>query len=256
MKKSLLILNYHQIIEDNKLKESTKLSRFSVTQTDFISQIRLIKSKNIPIVSLSDWVKNNCSDGLSILLTFDDGNKSDYEIVYKTLKKEKVTATFFPILSKINTKNGINWSQLKEMADNGFIIGSHGVNHLNLLKLSEKESSFELEESKKRIEDNINHNVCYLSLPFGMYNSKILALSAQAKYHIVLSTRVKLNAALDSFLLHRLNMKRNISLGEFEKIISLNKRVIKRKKIISSVSFLVKKRLNLTEARNLINKSR
>jgi len=246
MTKSILILNYHQIIRDSGTQNGAISSPFSVKQSDFLNQIKIIKGKNIPIISFQDWKNNNTNAPLSIILTFDDGHKSDYEIVFQTLLQEKVTASFFPILSEINAKQRVNWAQLKEITTSGFTVGSHGVSHKSLPQLHKEESHFELTESKRIIEQNIGQKVDVISLPFGMYNNKLLTVLKEVGYNTALTTRARINTSSKSFLLHRINIKSTTSMNEFEQIISLNNGLMKRKKFISNASFSVNKILGVS----------
>lgn len=241
MTKSLLILNYHQIVD----AINSESSRYTITESNFIEQIKLIQQNKIPIISLSDWKNKKHQAPLSIAFTFDDGNISDFTIAYKTLHHENLTASFFPILTKINSKGYVNWQQLKTMAQNGFNIGSHGVNHKNLLRISQQDCSYEISESKNCLEQNLGQCVNDFSLPYGMYNDKITSTLKEAGYQAVYTTRAKLNSTPESFLQHRININNTISPQEFEQIILLNKKLLHRKKIRSSISFLLNKKFGI-----------
>ena len=83
------------------------------------------------------------------IITFDDGNISDYEIAFPLLIKKKIQATFFIIADRINCKGYLNKYQLREMHENGMSIGSHSLSHKPLTTLSYKEVVTELCESKR-----------------------------------------------------------------------------------------------------------
>jgi hypothetical protein len=95
MKKEVLILNYHNI--DNGL--NTDLSEldkiYSVRQSAFEKQINFIKKNDIPIVDINDIVSDKIKHSFSIALSVDDGNDSDYSVVYPFLMDLQVKCTFF-----------------------------------------------------------------------------------------------------------------------------------------------------------------
>ena len=66
-------------------------------------------------------------DGL-IVLTFDDGNKSDYTYVGPLLKRYGFGATFF-ITEGLNFLNNkahyVTWEEIRQLHDEGFEIGNH-----------------------------------------------------------------------------------------------------------------------------------
>lgn len=243
MKKSLIILNYHEILRDQLREGGDKSSPFAIRAVDFLKQMDCIQQKNIPVVSLADWKQKKVNSPLSIALTFDDGHQSDYEIVCPKLMEYNYSASFFPILSAFGMDKRMNWQQIEEMARNGFLIGSHGVNHINLLQLDEATCLSELKKSKVQMENQIHQEVSLFSLPYGMYNSRILNQISEVGYAAALSTRVKINTDNDAFLMHRVNIKQRTSLQEFEDLIGLNTNVLFKKKIVSAISYTLNKRL-------------
>ncbi|MDH5573450.1 MAG: polysaccharide deacetylase family protein, partial [Gammaproteobacteria bacterium] len=69
----------------------------------------------------------------------------------------------------------MTWSQVREMSDNGYDIGSHTVNHPILSTCTEDEMIYELAKSKERIESNIEKEVISVAYPVGSssaYNNK------------------------------------------------------------------------------------
>ena len=74
------------------------------------------------------------SDGL-VVLTFDDGNKSDLDFVAPILKSFQFGATFFITegLNFLTNKNHyMDWSEIRELYDLGFEIGNHTRYHTNV----------------------------------------------------------------------------------------------------------------------------
>jgi peptidoglycan/xylan/chitin deacetylase (PgdA/CDA1 family) len=137
------------------------------------------------------------------------------------------------------------------MADEGFTIGSHGVSHKSLLQLNKEDCIVELTKSMQTIEQNINQKIDIISLPFGMYNNKLMSKLKAVGYNTALTTRVKINTSSRTFLLHRINIKGNTSIKEFEQIISSKSGLPNKKKIISNISFLVNKLLGVSRVNSL-----
>ena len=98
--KKVLILNYHKINPISHLGKTL----FSVDEDKFRKQLELIEKLDIDVISIKDINKPN-KKGLSIILTFDDSNKSDFEIVYPILLQKKLPAVFFPIIDTIGKKD-------------------------------------------------------------------------------------------------------------------------------------------------------
>ena len=118
----------------------------------------------------------------NVLITFDDGNISDYLIAYPELLKNSMKAFFFIIPTFIGSDKFLNWSMVREMSENGMIFGSHSLSHKNLTELSEDELDRELRVSKEIIEDKIGNQVNNFSCPFGIYNNSVLEKAQSLKY--------------------------------------------------------------------------
>ena len=86
---------------------------------------------------------------LSLLITFDDGHDSDYDIVFPSLLDHNLSATFFIITDRIGDKGYLNWHQISEMQRYGMNIGSHSKSHIDLTNLSLNEVETEMGVSKK-----------------------------------------------------------------------------------------------------------
>jgi len=78
------------------------------------------------------------SDGL-VVLTFDDGNKSDIDFVAPILKSLQFGATFFiteGLNFLTNKDHYMTWSEVQELYDLGFEIGNHTRYHQNVSQQS------------------------------------------------------------------------------------------------------------------------
>ena len=66
----------------------------------------------------------------------------------------------------------LTWQQIREMSDNGIEIGSHTVSHPVLHKISHRQLTYELEQSKRKIEDEIGKEVIAFSYPVNDHGGK------------------------------------------------------------------------------------
>ena len=94
-------------------------------------------------------------DGL-IVLTFDDGNKSDYTYVGPLLKRYGFGATFFITegLNFLNSKaHYVTWEEILQLHEEGFEIGNHTRHHKNVNTQLKKELIADLIHIDKRCEE-------------------------------------------------------------------------------------------------------
>jgi peptidoglycan/xylan/chitin deacetylase (PgdA/CDA1 family) len=128
-----------------------------------------------------------------IIITFDDGYLSNYEIAYPILKRLNIPATIFIVTSTVGaTAEGgmvstphFTWEQAREMQQSGIVdIHSHSHTHRNMTSISPAELQEELRISRYLIEKNLNKSCFVFSYPFGGYNEVTSNLSRFAGYRM------------------------------------------------------------------------
>ena len=76
----------------------------------------------------------------------------------------------------------LDWDQVREMAANGFEIGSHGCSHRIMTRLSTHEATQELLRSKAEIEARVGRAVRHFAFPNEDANETLAGFAAQAGY--------------------------------------------------------------------------
>ena len=92
-----------------------------------------------------------------VVLTFDDGNKSDFANVPKVLKKHGFGATFYVTegLGFLkNPQNYLSWEQIRQLHEMGYEIGNHTQHHRNVSYLKSEELAASLAHIDKRCAEN------------------------------------------------------------------------------------------------------
>ena len=81
----------------------------------------------------------------------------------------------------------MNWEQLREVSRGGITIGSHSMNHRILSQLSIEDQQWELEESKKILEETIGQTVNSLAYPVGgksPFNQQTKKIAKESGYQM------------------------------------------------------------------------
>lgn len=115
-----------------------------------------------------------------VVITFDDGYRDNKEVAAVELRKRGLTACFFIITGFIGTnrvpwwdeEKGIksewmSWDDVRDLSENGFELGCHTVNHLDLGKVHGAEAQWEIEESRRKLEAETGKKIDYFCYPFG-----------------------------------------------------------------------------------------
>lgn len=189
------ILMYHNIVEEYPAETAGA----NITPELFEKHIQTLVNYGYSPVSLSDYyafmLGNKTLPENPIVITFDDGYLSNYEIAFPILKKYNVPAAIFIVTSTVglSPESGLvsyphfTWEQAKEMQDSGLIeINSHTHTHKNIATLSTGELQKEIRLSKYLIEKNLNKYCYTFAYPYGGYreDTEKLIRFAGYKMHI------------------------------------------------------------------------
>ena len=162
----------------------------------FNNLVDLVKQKGYELCSVRDYF-SSLDRKNKIICTFDDGYKGVYQNALPILSRYGFTATVFVCPDLIGKQNDWNHKdpivrqhmvedELNELVANGWEIGSHGLNHVNLKRYSESELLEMLFTSKEMLEKNYG-NVTSFCYPFGEYND-FISNTVGKVYSIAFST--------------------------------------------------------------------
>ena len=126
-----------------------------------------IKHRLVAALSLSVVVACNAptDSGLApipnglVVLTFDDGNKSDISFVAPKLKEYGFGASFYiteglGYTADPNKERYVSWEDVRRLHDLGFEVGNHTGSHPNMANLSKDEILSNLEVIEQRCEEH------------------------------------------------------------------------------------------------------
>lgn len=108
----------------------------------------------------------------SARITFDDGLLEHYTIVRPLLNRYGMTGTFFVISEHVDKKKRelgakpMSWKQIKQLHDDGHIIGNHTATHPNMAELSEDEIMREYNTCDSAIFRHIGVHPNFFAYPY------------------------------------------------------------------------------------------
>lgn len=83
--------------------------------------------------------------------------------------------------------NSMTWNQISELSKDPICtIASHSVSHVAMDKLNATQVKYELQQSKKIIEEKLNKEVNHFAYPYGRINNNVCSLVFQAAYKTAL----------------------------------------------------------------------
>jgi peptidoglycan/xylan/chitin deacetylase (PgdA/CDA1 family) len=179
------ILLYHEVTDfPERTKKIRKMSPAdSLLTKQFEEQMACLSDRpNTNVVTVDDIFAEAQDGARKVVLTFDDGFIGNYLFAFNILEKYGYKATFFVTVNNISRNRYMSWDQLGVLYKNGHLIQSHTMTHPMLGECDGSLITYELETSKKIIEDKIGAPVKYLSLPFGSSNERVITIAKELGY--------------------------------------------------------------------------
>jgi len=196
------IIMYHNVTNDPELvkKDDTVHITADTLESHFIA----LKNAGYNAISMNDYylyrTQGKTLAPNPVLITFDDGYISNYEIAYPMLQEHKLKATIFVIASRMGADNvefhHFTWDQAREMDKSGFVeIESHTFTHPDFSKINYSQSVVEMRLSKFAIETNLGRPCRFFAYPYGKMNQWSTLVANKAGYKMVCVGR-DVNASL------------------------------------------------------------
>lgn len=174
----LTILTFHAI-DDRR-------SIISLPPQVFRRAIDMLRENGTRTLSLTDAMRV-LRDGApfpprSVVITFDDGYRSVYDVAFPVLQSHRIPATVFlttgaeaPFgrLPSLEGRTMLSWEEIREMQGYGIDFGAHSCTHPDLTRLSAERLEAEVRDSKEIVEQGIGRPVASFSYPYGRYDRRV-----------------------------------------------------------------------------------
>lgn len=125
----------------------------------------------------------------AVLVTFDDGVEDNFTNAYPILKKYNVPAVIFfatEYEGKLHTGpqgfpfQFLSWQQAKKITEDGLVrVESHTHTHPLLPRIDLAQVPYEMETSRKAIEDNLAYRPISIAYPKGEYTEDVIAIAKE-----------------------------------------------------------------------------
>lgn len=126
--------------------------------------------EDAPEDTSEDTLEGGCREKKKVALTFDDGPSSKYTpLLLEGLKERGVHATFFLMGKNIEGKEAL----VKQMQEEGHLIGNHTYNHVQLDKISKEAAKEEIEATNQEIYEITGVYPAWLRPPYGEWRKNL-----------------------------------------------------------------------------------
>lgn len=169
------------------------LSRLDSSNPEIFKRFLLkLQRSGVCFINIEDAVEIIDSGGADkqtktfVAFTFDDGFDDCYYSLAPVLRDFNVNACFFVNPNYVvgnedyitnfnenqvltNGKRPMSWLQIKELHNEGFIIGNHTLDHYNLSELPIDDLVLQVSKSKEIIETELAISCDYFAWPYGQF---------------------------------------------------------------------------------------
>lgn len=204
------------------------LSRYQVPATIFLAT-DFIDSGRPPWPTQLAEIFDNAGSGIAEGCTFlKNSDVIDRVAGRRTLKsswRSLAPEDRFKRLAELRQQLGVDtvtshppltWDQIREMSSAGIDFGSHTAFHSILSEVGEICVKREVEEAKKRIEDELQISCHLFAYPDGKYNENVMEIVQSSGHHLAVTQDFGCNTdAKQPFALKRIEMPFNDPLTSF-----------------------------------------
>jgi peptidoglycan/xylan/chitin deacetylase (PgdA/CDA1 family) len=174
-RKQIPVLCYHQV-RDWRATDSKSAKDDIVQIAAFKEHIKMLADQGYHSI-LPDQLYDYLTTGAPlpskpIMFTFDDTDLDQFTIAAPELKKYNFKAVYFIMTVSIGRPHYMNKAQIKQLSDEGNVIGSHTWDHHPFPKLSSKDWEIQLDKPTKKLEEITGKPVKYFAYPFGLWNKE------------------------------------------------------------------------------------
>lgn len=194
---TIKVLMYHQVVNDERLC-NTHWTYVSTAQLR--KHLILLDHWGYTPITFRDYLMYEKGEinlpKKPIILTFDDGYADVYQNAYPVIKEFGWNAVTFVLGDKglrtntwdidlgIGSSPLMNESQIIELNDAGFEIGSHSMSHARLSMIPVQTAWIEIIRSKEKLQAILKSEVTSFSYPFGSVNDSVKEMVRRAGYKI------------------------------------------------------------------------
>jgi len=220
-------LNYHKVAE---IPPGIRHPENYVRPAQFRSQLRLLRAAGFESITVSDYLAYRRGERQlppkPVMLTFDDGYRSNYDIALPIVREHAFTATVFVVSGMIGKTNAwdadeakeplLDLNEIRELQDGRIEFQSHTRTHPSLPTLNDAQALDELKGSKSDLEQMLGKRVDTIAYPWSRHDERVERLAEEAGYSggVIVRRRVNFDHT-PVFALRRVGISYTTSLARF-----------------------------------------
>ena len=110
-----------------------------------------------------------------VMITFDDSRLDQFTTALPELNKHGFKGVFFIMTVALNKPGYMSREQVKQLADENHIIGSHTYDHKNVKTYTPDDWVEQVQQPSQQLQSITGKPVEYFAYPFGLWNKEAIA---------------------------------------------------------------------------------
>lgn len=186
-RKQVPILCYHHI---RPIRMASKANKgYEVTVAQFKEQMKILADSGYQTITPDQYyeylTRGAALPEKPVMITYDDTSEEHFTIAKPEMEKYGFKGVFYIMTISINRPNYMTREQIKQLSDDGHIIGSHTWDHSRVdrykyenvieergVKKTVNDWDQQLAGTKKKLEEITGKPVEHFAYPFGIWSSE------------------------------------------------------------------------------------
>lgn len=193
-------------------------------------------SDNARVVTLDGLLDAPNSGGLRVVLSFDDGYHTLHDTVHPILAAQGFPAIAYlnsgllggdqhlpsrPELGHYPDEYFLTWSEAAHLAGHGWMVGGHGVDHVDLTQAPAEEIYRQLVGCKAQIEAKLEVSCRHFAYTWGYSTPQVRAAVAAAGFRsAVAGLHGPVTSSSDRYALPRVDIRADYELRDFIDVVT------------------------------------
>jgi peptidoglycan/xylan/chitin deacetylase (PgdA/CDA1 family) len=209
-------------------------SSWGVSPDAFQSQLDWLQ-QNAKVVSLENLLVNQDAAPLTVSITFDDGYESVFSEALPRMRAAGMAGTVYinpncmgewerrasdAAIGHYENQRFLLWDEVAGLHQAGWSIGSHGLDHLDLTRLTPVEAERQVRESREVIGKRLAAPCLHFAYAWGRHNATVRTLIQAAGYQTgVAGIHGAVSLRSDPMQLPRIDIRRGFTAADFAAVL-------------------------------------
>jgi peptidoglycan/xylan/chitin deacetylase (PgdA/CDA1 family) len=217
------ILCYHRI-RDWSASDSKRAEDYIVPVNNFREQMKFLADNGYHTIlpdQLYDYlVKGITLPSKPIMISFDDSHVEQYGFARDEMNKYGFKGVYFIMTVSLGRPGYMTKDQVKQLADEGNIIGSHTWNHSNVRNYSGEDWITQIDKPSQQLEKITGTPVKYFAYPFGLWDKEAIEQLKQRGFKAAFQLSAKRDENYPQFTIRRMIVPGEWNTSTFQKWIN------------------------------------